>query len=349
MHIMSTTLQQQKMFDYTKSNMPTKIVGGESSGILNWDMIRIPELYKLYKVLLANHWIADEIKMGKDKTQFEELTEAEKTAFEKIISLLSVLDSMQTRFVAKTADYFTDAACEACAMIIGQQEVVHNQSYTYVLSSLVNKQKQNEIFEYWKHDPVLLERNLFISEVYQEFADNPTPETFLSAVENDMILEGLFFYAGFAFFYNLARRGLMLGTSQMISYIQRDENQHCHFFGLVYQQMLKDYPELDTKENLERLYKKFTKAVELEIKWAKHLLGDVEGIDLDDFANYIKHMANRRLQMLGREPLYENVHNALPWIRPFSDESLNKTKTDFFESKPRTYAKTTADNGMDDL
>lgn len=343
------TLKKQKMFDYTKDNMPTAIVGGESSGVLNWDMVRIPELHKLYRVLLANHWIADEINMSGDKKDFPKLTDAERTAFEKIISLLSVLDSMQTRFIAKTADFFTDPSCEAVAMIIGQQEVVHNQSYTYVLSSLVNKQRQHEIFEYWKHDPVLLERNLFISDIYQNFADNPTKETFLEAVESDMILEGLFFYAAFAFFYNLARQGKMLGTSQMISYIQRDENQHCYFFGLVYKQLLADYPELDNKENVERLYKKFSRAVELEIKWARHLLSEVEGIDLEEFEGYIKHIANLRLKLFGREPLYEGVSNSMPWIRPFSDEALNNTKSDFFESKPRTYAKATSDNGFDDL
>lgn len=342
-------LKQLAMFDYTKDNMPTKIVGGESSGILNWDMVRIQGLYKLYKVLLSNHWIPDEIKMAKDRLQFPELEEIEQKAFEKIISLLSVLDSMQTRFVTKVADFFTDPSCEAVSMIIGQQEVVHNQSYTYTLSSLVTKQKQTEIFEYWKHDPILLERNLFIAEIYQNFADNPTPETFLEAIESDMILEGLFFYAAFAFFYNLVRRGKMLGTGQMISYIQRDENQHCQFFALVYKQMLVDFPELDTPENAERLYAKIDKAVELETKWARHLLSEIEGIDLDDFETYIKHVANRRLKMMGRKELYSGVHNAIPWIRPFSDKAAQETKTDFFESKSREYAKVSRSNKMDAL
>lgn len=342
-------MKKQKMFNIYAPNKSTRIVEGEASGVLNWDDIRIPELYKLYRVLLGNHWIPDEISMKEDQRQFPELSQAERIAFEKIISLLAVLDSMQTRYLGRLVEYFTDPACEAIAAIIGQQEVVHNQSYSYVLSSLVDWQKQKEIFEHWKHDPVLLERNLFISETYQKFDDDKNPKTFLESVVADMILEGIFFYAGFAFFYNLARQGKMLGTSQMISYIQRDEQHHCYFFGLVYQQLLKDFPELDNPDTVEMTYKMIDKAVELETKWAYHLLSEVEGIDLEDFTNYIKHIANRRLKMFGLEPIYENVHNALPWIKPFVDESLNATKSDFFEAKPRTYAKTSIDNGFDDL
>lgn len=342
-------LRTQNIFDTTAPNKSTRIVNGECSGVLNWNDIRIPKMYKLYRVLLGNHWIADEIPMNTDVSQFAALTERERETFKKIIGLLAVLDSMQTMFVGDVKDYLTDSSLQAICAIIAQQEVVHNQSYSYVLSSLVTEKEQKEIFEYWKHDEVLLRRNLFIRDAYQDFRNNKTPETLYKAVIADMVLEGIFFYAGFAFFYNLARDQKMLATSQMISYIQRDEAQHAYFFGEIFKQLLADFPELNTPENIQYAYDFIDKAVQLETEWAEYVLEGIAGIDLNDFKRYIKHIANKRLKLMGLANRYDNVSNSLPWIRPFSDEALNDTKTDFFEGKSRTYAKSSSDNGWDDL
>jgi len=343
-------LRQQAIFNTNAPNKSTRIIDGECSGILNWNDIRMPHMYKLYKVLLLNHWIADEIPMAKDAQQFALLDPEEQRTFKINIGLLAVLDSMQTMFVGDVKHYFTDSSLEAIAAIIGQQEVVHNQSYSYVLSSIVTEQEQREIFEYWKHDPVLLERNTFISAIYQRFRDEPSPQTFFEALVADLILEGIFFYSTFAFFYNLARDQKMMGTSQMISYIQRDENQHCYFFAEVFKQLLVDFPELDTPANREYVYTTIDRAVELETNWARYTLANVRGIDLGELSDYIRYIANRRLTMMGLPKLYEGVDvNCMPWIKPFSDEALNATKTDFFEGKSRNYGKVSDDNGFDDL
>ncbi|MDQ0168730.1 ribonucleotide-diphosphate reductase subunit beta [Paenibacillus tundrae] len=340
----------QRIFDTEAPNKSTRIIEGENSGILNWNDIRMPHMYKLYKVLLLNHWIADEIPMSKDAQQFAQLDPEERRTFKINISLLAVLDSMQTAFVGDVKRYFTDSSLEAISAIIAQQEVVHNQSYSYVLSSLVSDQEQREIFEYWKHDPVLLERNTFIADIYQEFRDNPSPQTFFKAMVADLILEGIFFYSTFAFFYNLARDQKMIATSQMVSYIQRDENQHCYFFAEVFKQLLADFPELDTQANRDYVYATIDRAVELETNWAHYTLANVRGIDLAELSEYIRHIANRRLRMLGFGNAYEGVDvNCMPWIKPFSDDALNATKTDFFEGKSRNYGKVSEDNGFDDL
>ncbi|WP_068779681.1 ribonucleotide-diphosphate reductase subunit beta [Paenibacillus sp. GM2] len=343
-------MQLQEIFNTKAPNKSTRIINGECSGIVNWDDIRMPHMYKLYKVLLLNYWIADEIPMSKDAQQFPLLEPEEQRTFKINIGLLAVLDSMQTMFVGDVKRYLTDSSLEAIAAVIAQQEVVHNQSYSYVLSSLVSDQEQKEIFEYWKHDPVLLDRNTFISEIYQNFRNEQTPQTFFEALVADLILEGIFFYSTFAFFYNLARDQKMMGTSQMISYIQRDENQHCYFFAEVFKQLLTDYPELHTPENMDYVYGTINRAVELETNWAHYTLKQVRGIDLNELSDYIKYIANKRLKLMGLDKAYEGVDvNCMPWIKPFSDEALNATKTDFFEAKSRNYGKVGDDNGFDDL
>lgn len=98
-------MQLQKIFNTEAPNQSTRIIDGECSGILNWNDIRMPHMYKLYKVLLLNHWIADEIPMSKDAQQFPMLDAEEQRVFKINISLLAVLDSMQTMFVSDVKRY----------------------------------------------------------------------------------------------------------------------------------------------------------------------------------------------------------------------------------------------------
>ncbi len=250
-------------------NAGTGIINGRSSNVLNWDDCRFPWAYPLYKNMLANFWTPFEINMSEDIKQWGRLAEEERIAFKKIIGLLAFLDSIQTDYSSKVADYLTDSSLAALMTVLSFQEVVHNQSYSYVLSSLVTRQEQEEVFEYWKHDQVLRERNEFIVEGYQAFVETPEPLTFLRSIVYDVILEGLNFYSGFAFFYNLARHQKMVSTSTMINYINRDEQLHVRLFVQIYRELLQEVPELNTEENRNYVTESFRRAAELEIRWGK--------------------------------------------------------------------------------
>ncbi|EJW96983.1 ribonucleotide-diphosphate reductase subunit beta [gut metagenome] len=58
------------------------------------------------------------------------------------------------------------------------------------------------------------------------------------------ILEGVYFYSGFMFFYNLARMGKMPGSAQEIRYINRDENTHLWLFRSIILELQKEEPQL---------------------------------------------------------------------------------------------------------
>ncbi|MFA9556350.1 ribonucleotide-diphosphate reductase subunit beta [Evansella sp. AB-rgal1] len=342
-------LQERKLYDVTAPNASTGIINGESSNVLNWDDVRFPWAYPLYKNMLANFWTPFEINMSNDVRQYDLLESHEKEAFDKIIGLLAFLDSIQTDYSMQVARYLTDSSLSALMTVLSFQEVVHNQSYSYVLSSVTTKSKQDEIFEYWKHDSVLRERNDFIAQGYEAFVSNPTPQTFLESIVYDVILEGLNFYSGFSFFYNLARNQKMVSTSTMINYINRDEQLHVHLFANIFKELLRENPELNTPENHKFVQRTFTKAAELEINWAKYIIGDkIQGIDIDELEAYIKFMANKRVNELGVERPFEGYRsNPMRWIKIYED--VNSGKTDFFEQKSRQYTKVSTDNGFDDL
>lgn len=330
-------------------NKSTRLFGGESSGILNWNDIAYPHWYKLYKRLVGNYWQADEINMSSDVKQFPTLTEAEQDAYLKIIGLLSTLDAPQTRTALLFSLYATDPSVQSILAVIAQQEAVHNESYSYVLSSVVSLKDQNESFELGRRDPILLKRNESIMEHYNRFVEDPTIENILKAMVYTVLLEGMFFYSGFAFFYHMARNHKMVGTSTMISYINRDELEHGRFIAELFRATLAENPEFNDATFIQFVYDSFEQSVNLEIEWSNYVLREIEGIDMEEMAGYIKYRANKMLRMIGLSELYSKyIDNPMKWIHAYVD-NFDSTKTDFFEQKSRTYTKTSELNGFDDL
>ncbi len=330
-------------------NKATAIFGGESSGILNWNNLAHPHFYTLRQRIRSLFWTANEVDMTQDVKQFATLSKAEQDAFLKIIGLLATLDGPQTVIAMKIADFATDPSVKSIMATIADQESEHNHSYAYVLSSVTTYDKQVASFEMGRTDEVLMKRNERIVEIYNEFATDPTTETVLKAMVYTTLLEGLFFYSGFAFFYNLARHQKMVGTSTMISYINRDELQHGKAISDIFRAALAENPEQNTEEFTEWIYDQFQHSVEQEIIWSRYVLADIDGIDLEEMDGYVKYRANKMLRMLGLSEMYPDfIDNPMKWIRAYTD-NFDGTKTDFFEQTSRQYVKTSELNGFDDL
>ncbi|MFB6467263.1 ribonucleotide-diphosphate reductase subunit beta [Cytobacillus sp. Hz8] len=330
-------------------NKSTGIVNGKCSGILNWNDIAYPYMYDLYQTLLSNFWKPQEINMQDDIKQWDSLSDKEQDVFLRVNTQLASLDSLQTPTMSQVMNYVTDSSFKAIFAVISQQEAVHNESYSYILSSLVPLHEQNARFNQAKNDPIVQKRNALILNAYEGFLDDSTPNNLFKLAVNSINLEGIYFYAGFAFFYNLARRQKMLKTSTMISYIQRDEMQHAYFISQFIRILLTENPEMNSKENVDYIYHTINQAVELEKEWSHEILEDMEGIHIQEFEGYLEYLANKRFRQLGLKNLYSDRDNPMPWIHVFSDEMVNETKSDFFEQKSRTYTKVAQSNGFDEL
>lgn len=338
-----------KLFEPTNPNAGTSLINGEASGLLNWDKIRYQQFYDIYNTLVENFWVPKEVAMSQDFMDWSnKLSKSERKAFRRIIGLLSVLDSVATRYDHFLTLYFTDSAVQAILANISNMESIHNQSYSYVLSSLVQKSEQDRILEEPKNDELLLKRNTLVFDLYQKFIDNPTKQNLFESLIGNIILEGINFTMGFAYFFHLANKGKMLGTSNIIAWIQRDESQHAYFFTMLVRILLSENPELNTASNVKFIYDKIEEAVALEKEWAEDALKDIVDIDKEEYNQYIEFIADKRLRQLGLDNLYGIEKNPMLWIEAYSEDKMSNVKQDFFEGRVVDYKKTDSDkNGFD--
>jgi len=293
------------------------IIKANITNIIEINEIKYDWAYDLYKTMgFTNFWIPHEIQMFDDKVQYEKvLTEAERRGYELVLSFLIALDSFQVEWLAELKRFMT--APELSLALTSQefQEALHSFSYQFILESVVDPIKADEIYNYWRQDEVLKERNTVISEVYNEFVRKPTEENFIKGVIANYILESLYFYSGFAFFYTLGRQGKIRGTVQQIKLINRDENVHITLFRQIIKTLQKETPELFDDSIKKWIREHFKFAVDSEIKWGKYIVGKgIEGLTHELIERYIKYLGNLRLTQIGFEPIYPEItENPMKW------------------------------------
>lgn len=321
-----------------------RMIGGNTTNLNDFNNMRYSWVSGWYRQAMNNFWIPEEISLAQDVKDYPRLDAAERTAYDKILSFLVFLDSIQTANLPNLGEYITANEVNLCLNIQTFQECVHSQSYSYMLDTICSPTQRDEILYQWKTDEHLLRRNTFIGDLYNEFQEKRDPVTLLRVLMANFILEGVYFYSGFMFFYNLSRNGKMPGSAQEIRYINRDENTHLWLFRSILLELQKEQPELFSPENVEMLRQMLEEGVRQEIAWGHYVIGDaVPGLTSRMVTDYIRYLGNLRWSSLGFGTLFEGCEREpadMAWVSQYSN--ANMVKTDFFEAKSTAYAKSTA-------
>jgi ribonucleoside-diphosphate reductase beta chain len=326
-----------------------RMIGGNSTNLFNLNNVKYPWANKLYRAMMENFWVPEKVPLTNDQVDYDKMTKAEQRAFNGILSFLVFLDSIQTNNLPNISDMITSSEVNLCLSVQTYQEAVHSQSYAYIIESVIPKASRDSIYEYWRKDKKLFERNALIAEVYQNFIDNKTPENFGKVLIADFILEGIYFYNGFNFFYNLASRNLMIGTKDIIKLIHRDESTHKVLFSRIISAIKSETSGIINNEDI---YKMTEDAVKSEIEWAKHIIGDdILGMDSKSIEMYTKWLANENLKKIGLKAIYPEAETSpFKHLEKIADtESKGDSKGNFFESSVTSYAQSSAIDGWDDI
>ncbi len=313
-----------------------RIFGGNPTGIFELNDIKYQWAYNLWEMMLNNTWFPKEVDMTRDANDYKVLTEAEKTAYDKALSQLIFMDSLQTNNLIDNINPYVTAP-EINLILVRQayEEALHSQSYAVMVDSI--SQNSEEIYELWRRDMMLKHKNDAIAAVYERLSEDPSEHNFVLACFANQILEGIYFYSGFTYLYTLARSGKMLGSAQMIRFIQRDEVTHLVLFQNLINTLKRERPELFTEELKAEVYDMFRQAVELETAWGQYITqGQILGLTDAIVAQYIQYLADDRLTSVGFEKLY-NVSHPIKWVDDFA--RFNDQKTNFFEGTVTNYSK----------
>lgn len=321
-----------------------RMIGGNTTNLNDFNNMKYSWVSEWYRQAMNNFWVPEEVNMSQDLKDYTQLSEEEKIAYDKILSFLVFLDSIQTANLPNVSEYITANEVNLCLNIQTFQEAVHSQSYSYMLDTICSPEQRMDILYQWKTDERLLKRNTFIGNCYNDFQENKDEHHFMKVLIANYILEGIYFYSGFMFFYNLARNGKMPGSAQEIRYINRDENTHLWLFKNIILELKKEEPHLFTPELVKEYEEMMREGVEQEIEWGKYVIGDkIPGLTSEMIEEYIRYLGNLRWFNLGFGRLYEgydDISSDMSWVNSYAN--ANMVKTDFFEARSTAYAKATA-------
>lgn len=314
-----------------------RVFNGNPTSIFDLNKIKYQWAYNLWKVMLANTWFPEEVGMSQDKKDYiNGLTTQERLGYDRALAQLIFMDSLQTNnLIDNVNPYITSPELNLILVRQAFEEALHSQSYDVMVQAISDN--SDEIYEMWRRDAELRTKNDYIADVYINLANNPTESNLLKAFFANQILEGIYFYSGFSYFYTLARSGKMLASANMIRFIQRDEVTHLILFSNLINSVKKERPELFTKSFEEEVVEMFRKAVDLESSWGEYITqGQILGLTTEIIRDYIEYLADERLERVGIKKLYNTKH-PIKWVDQFSN--FNNNRANFFEAKVTNYSK----------
>lgn len=301
--------------------------------------------WEKYLNACANHWMPQEINMAADVALWrnpEGLTEAERLIFMRNLGFFSTADSLvANNLVLAVYRHLTNPECRQYLLRQAFEEALHTHAYQYVVESL--GLDEAEVFNMYREIPAIHDKAAWSLKYTQSLSD-PTFRT--GTFANDqrflrdliafyVVFEGLFFYVGFVQVLSMGRRNKMTGTAEQYQYILRDESMHLNFGIDVINQIKLENPQLWTVEFQQEIYQMVEEGVILEERYAMDTMPNgVLGLNAGMFSEYLRFIANRRLQQIGLEPLYQGVNNPFPWMSEIIDLSKEKN---FFETRVTEY------------
>ena len=326
----------------------TSLLHGKTSGVINLNGLKYQWAYNLWEQMLSNTWFPKEVALTGDSKEYHVLLPSERNLYDKVLAQLIFMDGVQTNNTTDNVNpWITAPEINMCLVRQAMEEALHSQSYAVMVDSIsINT---SAIYEMWRQDKELFHKNKYILDMYEKYgatASNDDVSKLYMLVANQC-LEGIFFYSGFAAMYSLARNGKMLGSSQMIKFIQRDEVTHLSLYKNIFLSIKAEYPHLLTPEVIQNIKQIFIDATNLEIKWGKYIVKEgIFGLSGDLIEVFIKYLANERYFDLFGEVIYPEVGYQvkdcpIKWFHTFS--KFNEQRTNFFEGNVVNYSKGSID------
>jgi ribonucleoside-diphosphate reductase beta chain len=295
----------------------------------------------LYNQAVANTWFPNEIQLGQDLADWKKMSDEERHALEFLMSYFNPNELLVNKALAFGVYPYVNAA--ECHLYLAKQmweEANHCMSFEYVLETFpIDRDKA-----YAAHveTPSMARKEefetKFIKRMTEETLDITTTEGKKDFIRNmiayNIILEGIWFYSGFMVALSFRQRNLLRNFGSLIDWVVRDESLHLKFGINLILTVLEENEDLQTEEFANEIKQMILDGVEMEEQYNKDLLPNgILGLNADYINQYVKYLADRRLEELGFDAHYK-VSNPAKWMAAANDtlELVN-----FFESTNTSY------------
>ncbi|EPP34574.1 ribonucleoside-diphosphate reductase subunit beta [Chlamydia ibidis] len=291
----------------------------------------------------ANNWLPTEVPMARDIELWKskDLSEDERRVILLNLGFFSTAESLVgNNIVLAIFKHITNPEARQYLLRQAYEEAVHTHTFLYICESLGLDEK--EIFNAYNERATIKAKDDFQMSLTGNILDpnfhTDSVEGLQQFIKNlvgyYIIMEGIFFYSGFVMILSFHRQNKMTGIGEQYQYILRDETIHLNFGIDLINGIKEENPEIWTEELQNEIVALIEKAVDLEIEYARDCLPrGILGLKAPMFIDYVRHIADRRLERIGLKPLYHSK-NPFPWMSETID--LNKEKN-FFETRVMEY------------
>lgn len=303
--------------------------------------VTYPWAYDLYHQAVANTWFPHEVQLGEDLTDFERMSTEERHALTFLMSYFNPNELLVNKALAFGVYPYVNAA--ECHLYLAKQmweEANHCMAFEYVLETFPIDREQ--AYEAHVQVPSMVAKEefevRFIRRMTEQTLDITTIEGKRDFVRNlvayNVILEGIWFYSGFMVALSFRQRNLLRNFGSLVDWIVRDESLHLRFGINLILTVLEENPEIATEEFADEIRTMVLHAVEMEEAYNRDLLPNgILGLNADYINQYVRYLADRRLEELGFEPHYR-VSNPAKWMATAND---TLQLVNFFESINTSY------------
>lgn len=330
---------------------------GEGLNLQRFDEQKYPIFEKLFERQLSYFWRPEEINLTKDAHQYKHvLTEKQKHVFLANLSYQILMDSSNSRAPSIAfLPFVSIPELEQNFLIWSLMELIHSRSYTHIIKNL--ESNPDKIFSEIMKNEKILARAKAVTKYYDDFIEYSTYYRALGVGEHSItsngntkhisinmkdlyrklymafvsvyLLEGLRFYVSFICSFSFARQkpALMVGVTNIISMIARDEFQHTGIATNIirlYQTKENNKIMLEVmKEQEQEVIDLFKLTVAQEEEWADYLFGGEDssillGINADILKQYAKYICNVRSKVIGIPAIFTEVKdNPVNWADKF--------------------------------
>lgn len=299
---------------------------------------------KHYKDGISNNWVPEEVNMQKDVETWKNpkvLTEDERRLILWNMGFFSTAESLTANNIVLTVyKHVTNPECRQYLLRQAYEEAVHTDTFIYCCDSL--GLDPEEVYNMYHTIPTIEGKDEYVVNMTKSIMD---PDFTTDTVENMqkfihdlvgfyVIMEGIFFYAGFVMMLSFMRQNKMVGVAEQFSFILRDESVHLAFGVDLINTIVEENPGVWTEELKTKIVENIKQAVVYEAAYARDCMPrGILGLNADAVEQYVKYVADRRLERINLPKQY-NVENPFPWMSEAID--LRKEKN-FFETRVTEY------------